>query len=1232
MKNYIFIFFICFTQLFIYAQDDGMNERIISTYENDVEVARVSLTFIAGFKTTGHNNFLAYIDPNLPLNGGTPVTDGEFNLNYIRVFEPIRNNFSESIPVHNQVDYENDWKESITYYDGLGREIQQTMVKASAYGNDVIIPVLYDDVGRRKKEYLPYAIAQDANSDGPGGYRTSPETEVVTFHNCYYEGTDGNYPFYDKVFDDSPLNRIVGQSSPGYDWSFDESHTRDNEYKTNETNSEVYQFRVSENNQLMKVGCYPANSLFKLINTDEDGHVSIEYKDLQNRVVKKIIKTGTEDLITQYVYDDFGHLRYVLPPETYSQLPSGTTPQTFDLSIGWVKQLCFYYQYDNRNRIIIKKLPGIDEIYMVYNNNDQLVLTQDGILRQSNEWLFNKYDMFNRAIISGIYHHSTTLSQDEMQTEVNSSSCTLFETYIIGTGYSNTAFPVLTGFDEIMTIAYYDDYQALELELVSSDYDFLSTDLPFYFLDNNTYSSETKGLTTITRTKVLLHDGLLVSDDWLTTVIYYDKYKNAVQTITDNHLGGQTVLSSQINFTGEVEETRETIDVGWETNTICQRFLYDQVGRILETEHKINNQDWIVLSNQEYAEIGQLSQKYLSGNQSSFMQDIRYKYNIRGWLTDMNDISNPGEDLFTMKLDYNNMSSGALYNGNIGRISWQSNHFETLKQYDFSYDGCNRILSCTFKDADKYTTQYSYNKNGNIKTLSRNGEIGGTDTYDLIDNLSYGYNGNQLKYINDATGTNCQENGFSDNGSYLTAEEYVYDQNGNMTKDLNKQIDNIDYNILNLPKHISISAGAFKAIDYIYSASGDKLQKSTSVNSERDDPIDYLGSIVYLNNIADYILTPEGRAVSDGNGGFSYEFFIKDHLGNTRVSFDQNGKVLQDNSYYPYGMDMGESLTYIGNSYSENKYKYNGKELQDDFDLDWYDYGERFNDPAIARFITIDPLSEKYPDISPYTYVGNNPVNAIDPDGRYILFIGGLRFWHGARDQARHVYNGLGGKTGIYKKDVFEYWSKGENTFGRKDIDIAAYFIDKYDDEKVGFTSGSSFWNSQASDRRLDGMAKAVLFHEMVQNEDIVLDAGETIKVISHSQGGAHAAGFIEQLQSYTDADGNPLYNIEVAEYITPHQPTDIDHPSGVLGIQYSHENDMISSRNYLPNGGTKFGKINGIDDSNFYYGTIMGGKGQPRANIFTRGGHNVYDNDEFILRSVDDTSDPFIRYREKGD
>ena len=131
------------------------------------------------------------------------------------------------------------------------------------------------------------------------------------------------------------------------------------------------------------------------------------------------------------------------------------------------------------------------------------------------------------------------------------------------------------------------------------------------------------------------------------------------------------------------------------------------------------------------------------------------------------------------------------------------------------------------------------------------------------------------------------------------------------------------------------------------------------------------------------ITTAEGEAVQMKKSSFAYHYFIKDHLGSTRVVLNQNRNIEQQNSYYPFGMLMA-GLPPTGSYTTPNRYLYNGKELQDDFGLEWYDYGARMYDAQLARFHTVDPLAEDPKNniyISPYVYVGNNPITFLDPNG-----------------------------------------------------------------------------------------------------------------------------------------------------------------------------------------------------------------------------------------------------------
>ena len=176
-----------------------------------------------------------------------------------------------------------------------------------------------------------------------------------------------------------------------------------------------------------------------------------------------------------------------------------------------------------------------------------------------------------------------------------------------------------------------------------------------------------------------------------------------------------------------------------------------------------------------------------------------------------------------------------------------------------------------------------------------------------------------------------------------------------------------------------------------------------------------------------YIMTPEGRIVNSGDDyspSLSWELRsmkhgfgersepktdvelvpmshseigdLKDHLGNVRVVVSPAAQagyanVLQQTHYYPFGMlersgnpDLSGRMSEISTSSGTgNRYLYNGKELQDDFGLNWYDYGARFYDPSLGRWHSVDPLAEKAPSWSPYRYGFNNPIKFIDPTGMF---------------------------------------------------------------------------------------------------------------------------------------------------------------------------------------------------------------------------------------------------------
>ena len=516
-------------------------------------------------------------------------------------------------------------------------------------------------------------------------------------------------------------------------------------------------------------------------------------------------------------------------------------------------------------------------------------------------------------------------------------------------------------------------------------------------VDNQTVTTATKGLPTGSWTRVPTTSAEVKAE--INYVLYDYKYR-PIRTYTTNYLGGYTNTDSKLDsFSGLLQYTlqKHKRTANNAELTVKDTFTYSPQDRLIQHTHQINGGAEQLLAENTYDELGQLISKKVGNTIATPLQKVDYSYNIRGWLTKINEIGSLQQgtdpaDLFGFKINYNTVdgSTGAaspLYNGNIAETFWSTaTDGGFVRNYGYKYDSLNRLKDATYQKTggilNNYDENLTYDKNGNILSLMR---MGNSDTQSikfLIDELKYEYTSptsNQLAKVTEGVNGNSSQ-GFIDGNT--SGNDYAYDANGNMTVDKNKNITAITYNHLNLPTKIIFPTGN---IVYFYTASGQKVQKVVTENTTVTTT-DYLSGYQYKNLVLQYFPTVEGY-VEPNLSSFKYVFQYKDHLGNVRLSYFQNGSslnIISEDNYYPFGLKHdGYNIT----TTSVNpalKVKYNGKELQDELGLNLYDFGARNYEPALGRWMNIDPLAEKMRRYSPYNYVLNNPVYFIDPDGMWI--------------------------------------------------------------------------------------------------------------------------------------------------------------------------------------------------------------------------------------------------------
>ena len=724
--------------------------------------------------------------------------------------------------------------------------------------------------------------------------------------------------------------------------------------------------------------------MYKTITTDEDKKSVTEYKDKLGHVV---MKQSSMDAQTYYVYNDFGQLCYVLPPGFMDGIGSISS---FDDTNVLLKQFGYVYRYDERGNCNYKRLPGCDPIYMVYDKADRLILSQDGnqYAKTHKEWTVTKYDILGRVIFTGLTNSITGSQTDLINLYKND---LIVETITNGT-YTNVKFTDATP----LTINYYDNYNFLPSG---------STLIYDNSQEQNGYTSKFSnaiGLLTGTRTYIL--DG--TGTNYTTSAVYYDDKGHPVQTRATNHLGGYDLVYNQYDFTEKVLRTYKTHGINGTSDTYKElyTYTYDTGQRLKTTTYSLNGAAAVTLASNTYDELGRVEVKKRHNTEPGL-----YEYNIQNWPTRIKS----GD--FEENLYYNKdvpTDTKVCYNGNIAYSSWTYNG--VTKGYSYVYDDLNRLNSATFKQgtslqpSGSFDESYTYDKMGNILTLLRK------SNNKLVDELTLHYtNGeksNQIDWITDKQGTQ----GLNDTKEYqdiskATSGEFAYDVNGNLIKDLDRDIYTIKYNVLNLPDVIQFKNG--NQIKNLYDAGGQKLGTeyftwrpgtsapivnagdllniSYSQTSTDQSGTAYIGNIEYNTLNGNNSLTTLSRIYNDEGyvenpANPQYYYFRHDHLGDNREVWCANtNTVAQRTQYYPSGLPWAYDRNLDHPDLQHRKY--NGKEFVEMHGYDTYDIVWRQYYPAIMRFQTPDPEVENDYDLSPYTMCDNNMVLKTDPDGRVAI-------------------------------------------------------------------------------------------------------------------------------------------------------------------------------------------------------------------------------------------------------
>lgn len=931
----------------------------------------------------------------------------------------------------------------VTYYDGFGNPIQMINIQGGATesgtalnAKSIVTPVYYDAIKRETRSYLPYA------STTSGAYESDAFDKQSTYYNSIYPG-EGQYACSEKTLESSPLNRILKTTRPGSIYrNFFRSATYG--YDSNGNDIKRFQYNHSTGTITLK-GNYPANALLMNTVVNEDQTKTVTYSETSGKTIMERTVDDTEANNvryhdTYYVYDDYDRLVWIVSPEGMSKI-SGQYGTVLGYTHDIARQYCYIYKYDHRDRVIEKRIPGADWIYMVYDRADRLVMSQDGNMRSDskNQWMHNIYDTYNRPVKTELVSFS----------DANTTRTSLQNQYGKASGVLGFAADKL-----LLTERGYDEYP-----------DTIGNELSFYIPQTisgtgnsnplfTEFDFRTKGL--LTYEKMAVIDGGEVTGGFVERAFYYDYKGRVIQTVEKNHLGGISRYSTKYDFVGNVLTSLEQhgyygespeADLVVTTRTVATEVLVipDEGEPLVQGEYFLIG-EWGYL---QYRKINDPHSRYFISTSK-----IHDKYFICRD-EDNNDYYYIPEDCLEMVYSVLNLSGSRAGYGSIPDFPGEEEplteivdppYYETVyqtvadstyvysrifvesdrKQAEFTYDHRGRLLSekTTLNDGEPAIVQYGYDELGKLASKSYGtGANTVTETYDyniqgwLTSKTSDVFD-MELRYYDPLKGTTPSYTGnitewewrHNDAGAGNAPNTYAFTYDK-----LSRLTDSELYEGAALVNTFAERGIAYDMNGNILSMK--RYQGNASVPDEDMEFTAYDGNrLTTMENNGvpyGYDYDANGNMTSDGYNALKLKY---NYLNLTAVASDMSdnvqatyswladgtklgvidadaraiissdGTVVDRNDYYPYGLEW----EYPGSQVSDNRYLYNGKEKQTvgiPSGVNYMDYVARILDLRLGgRWLSLDPMEQYH---SGYVYCGNNPVNLVDPTGMFSVTLTG---------------------------------------------------------------------------------------------------------------------------------------------------------------------------------------------------------------------------------------------------